>query len=193
MTTTLLSRLLTFAPLLLPYIVPEAWGTVHPHPHDAHSAYISLFRTISYFSTALHGKSTVEALLYNAPDSSYHRHSVLHPFKLEHRSSLERSSTAFAKVLGAINDHPAVSAVGWDVIISGLSLGLWAAARSLDVSGVLAGSGLYYSNIPKSITEEISEVANSTEKAIVKYVRSLHSTSLPIYHILPSTSYRDLY
>jgi hypothetical protein len=72
------------------------------------------------------------------------------------------------KVLGAIGDHPAVSAVGWDVILSGLSLGLWAAARSLDVQGVLASSGLYYNtaSLPKSVTEEIAEVAEQSTKAI---------------------------
>jgi len=157
MTIAIVSRAATFSPLLLPYIVPQSWGTVHTHPHDSHSAYTGLFRTISIISFLLHGKSTVLALLLNTPDSYYHRHSLLHPFRQEHRSILERSSTAVGKVLGAIGDHPAVSAVGWDVLLSGLSVGLWAAIRGLDVQEILRSTGLWYSK-PKVVGDAASAV-----------------------------------
>jgi len=59
-------------------------------------------------------------------------YSLLHPFKEEHRSSFDRSTTAIGKVFSAISEHPAISAVGWDVILSGVSIGVWAAIRGLD-------------------------------------------------------------
>jgi hypothetical protein len=148
-------RILSFVPLLLPHIVPESWGTVHIHPHNAHSAYRTLFRTISVVSFLLHGKSTVLALLFNTPDSHYHRHSVLYPFKQERRTILERSTVG--KILGAIGDHPAVSAVGWDVLISGMSLGLWTASRGLDVQAILSSSALSFGGKPKVAIDAISD------------------------------------
>jgi hypothetical protein len=169
-------RILSFAPLLLPFIVPESWGTVHIHPHNAHSAYTALFRTSSIVSILLHGKSTVLAVLFNTPDSHYHRHSILHPFKQEQRSVLERSSTAVGKVLGAIGDHPAVSAVGWDVLLSGMSLGLWAASRGLDVQAILSSSGLLFSGKPKAAIDAmtdtksiVGEIEETAEKSIERY------------------------
>ena len=175
-TVALAYRILSFAPLLLPYIVPESWGTVHIHPHDSHTAYTALFRTISVVSFLLHGKSTVLALLFNTPDSHYHRHSVLHPFKQERRTILERSSTAVGKVLGAIGDHPAVSAVGWDVLLSGMSLGLWAANRGLDVQAILSSSALSFGGKPKAATDAMSDtksivggIEETAEKSIERY------------------------
>ena len=169
-------RILSFIPLLLPYIVPGSWGTVHIHPHNAHSTYTALFRMISVASFLLHGKSTVLALLFNTPDSHYHRHSILHPFKQELRTILERSSTAVGKILGAIGDHPAVSVVGWDVLLSGMSLGLWAASRGLDIQAILSSSALSFGGNPKTAMDTISdsksivgEIEETAEKSIERY------------------------
>jgi hypothetical protein len=171
-TVQVLLRALAYAPLIMPYVVPESFGTVHIHPHNAHSSYLTLFKTIAIAAGMLRGKSTLLALFFNTPDSHYHRHSVIHPFKQEHRSVMERSSTAVGKVLGAIGDHPAVSVVGWDVILSGLSLGLWAACRGLDVQAILESAGLSFggkSNTAihaasgsKSIAGEIEDVAEKS-------------------------------
>jgi hypothetical protein len=137
MTITLLSRVLPFSFLALPYVIPERWGTVHSHPHDSHPTYTKLFQYISIFSALLHVKSSFLALFYNIPDSTYYRHSLLHPFKEEHRSTLDRSTTALGRIFGAINEHPAISAQGWDVLFSGLSLGIWAAIRGLEATDML--------------------------------------------------------
>lgn len=77
-------------------------------------------------------KTTGTALLYNAPDNHHYRHSLLHPLEKVHRSDTNRVFTAVERVLGAITDHPAVGSAGYDVILSGLSLGAWAAVRGLD-------------------------------------------------------------
>lgn len=140
MTVATLTRGLPFAPLLLPYAIPEKWGTTHVNPHEAYASYTTLFRTISVIAAGLHFKTTALALFYNTPESHYYRHSFLHPFHKEHLSAVERGSTAVGRLLGAINEHPAVGAVGWDVIISGLSVGVWAALRGLDAKEMLSSS-----------------------------------------------------
>jgi len=98
--------------LALPYIIPETWGNVHRHPHDTHATYTTLFRSISTISSLLHVKSSFFALFHNTPESTYYRHSLLHPFEEEHRSALNRGSTALSRIFGAVLEHPAISAFG---------------------------------------------------------------------------------
>ncbi|KAF7533484.1 hypothetical protein G7054_g7039 [Neopestalotiopsis clavispora] len=139
----LATRLSTFLPVILPKIVPVSWGTVHPHPHDAFSSYTTLFRIVSLASFALHGKATFFGLRYNMPDSHYHRHSRFLPWDVEKRSIWEQSTTALGKILGSTIDHPVVAAVGWDVLLSALSLGFWSAVRATDVQGIITATFPY--------------------------------------------------
>jgi hypothetical protein len=168
MTVSLLSRILPFTHLALPYLIPESWGTTHTHPHSAHSAHTTLFRTISAVSAFLHLKSTVLALFYNTPESHYYRHSLLHPFKEEHRSSFNRGFTALNRLFGAIAEHPAISAVGTDVILSGLSLGIWAAIRGLDPMEMLGSSMIFMKRAEKEVEEVASDVKVEEERIVQK-------------------------
>lgn len=86
----------------------------------------------------------------------HHRHSFLHPFKQETQSALERSLTSVQRVLIAVNDHPAVAAAGWDVLRSGLSLGVWATIRNLDVPAILASTGLSLRHSAVTVNKEPS-------------------------------------
>jgi hypothetical protein len=156
-----ISKLLSFFPLIIPSVLPVGFGTTHSHPHNVHRTYTTLFKTISVFSFLLHSKESVQALVYNAPGDSYHRHSLLHPFKTEHRSVLNRGSTAVGRVLGAVGDHPAVNAVGWDVLLSGLSTGLWSAVRGFDVHDLFACSVPFYGRAEKTLDGSV----NGTEKS----------------------------
>jgi hypothetical protein len=113
--------------------------------------YTTFFRSITFVAALLHFKSTALALFYNTPESYYYRHSLLHPFKKEHLSTINRGSTAVAKLFGAIREHPAVSAVGWDVVLSGLSLGVWAAVRGLDGKEILGSSIPFMSRTDKQL------------------------------------------
>ena len=70
--------------------------------------------------------------------SHYHRHAILHPFRDTHRSGSSRAFEALETLYGAIGEHPAVSAVGVDAILSGLSLGIWAVVKGLDGWEVMA-------------------------------------------------------
>ncbi|KXH31018.1 hypothetical protein CSIM01_07903 [Colletotrichum simmondsii] len=133
-------RLLTFGPIVIPAVVPASWGTVYSDPHGAYGIFTELFRFVSTASFAFHVKGTALALLYNAPNAHFHRHSRFLPFDTEKRSTWERTTTALGKVLGSASDHPVVAAVAWDVLLSGLSQGLWAATRVLDVNDILAAS-----------------------------------------------------
>lgn len=150
----LLARASTFLPVLLPKVLPVHWGRVQPRPHDAHESLTRLFKFLSAAAFAIHAKTTLVALLSNAPHSHYHRHSVLLPWDREHRSLWERSTNAFGKVLGSTSDHPVVAAVGWDVLLCALSLGLWAAGRGIGVRDIMSSS------IP-SYTHNLSNVKRS--------------------------------
>ncbi|KAH7360658.1 hypothetical protein BKA65DRAFT_190203 [Rhexocercosporidium sp. MPI-PUGE-AT-0058] len=166
-----ISGILPFSFLLLPYIIPTEWGTIISHPHDSHSTYMTLLRVISTFSAGLHLKSTFLALSHNTPESTYYRHNLLNPFKEEHRSVLGRGSTAVGRVFGAMGEHPAVGSVAWDVILTGLSLGVWAAIRGLDASDMLSSS-IPFMGHTKRPSEGLADsnfwgIKTKKEKAIV--------------------------
>jgi len=165
MTVSVFSRILPFSFLILPYVIPESWGIVHSHPHDTHSSYTTLFRTISVIASLLHFKSSFLALFNNTPESTYYRHSLLRPFKEEHRSALDRSTTAFGRVFGAILEHPAISAIGADVLLSGLSLGLWAAIRGLDPQEMLGSSVPFLERTQKELEAASTSLTAETKKA----------------------------
>jgi len=158
--------LLTFSPIILPVVVPESWGTIHSHPHDAYGAYTSLFRFISVTSTTLHVKAGILGLIYNLPRSYEHRHSILMPFGAEERSDWERTTTSVGKIIGSLSDHPAVAAVASDVLLSTLSLGLWVAVRALDVDDILVSSIPYYKPASATPSSQESLVAAESKSPV---------------------------
>jgi len=161
------ARLLTFALLAMPTVVPESWGTVHPHPHSAYGTYNTLFRFASGASAALHAKASFVSLAFNTPDAYYHRHSIRIPFDTAERTRWERTTTAIGKVLGATDDHPVVAAIGRDVLLSAVSLGLWAAVRALDSGDILLSAIPFYkSSGGKSLADEVASLAGS-ETAVI--------------------------
>ncbi|KAL2124419.1 hypothetical protein VTJ04DRAFT_784 [Mycothermus thermophilus] len=134
-----ISKVLTLAPVILPAIVPFAWGTVHS---DARAAYLDitkLFNIMSASNLLIHAWTTVTSLRYNIPPAREHRLNLTRypPLVTETHTRLERSTTAVEKVLGSLTEHPAVAAVGKDVLLSALSLGLWAAVRTTDIDAIL--------------------------------------------------------
>lgn len=132
------SRGLTFAPLLLHTIAPTSWGALRRSRRKDSLVMTDLFRFMAVATVILHGVSTVTGLRYNVPHAHYHRHSRLLPWDIEERSRWERTTTAVGKLLGATRDHPVVAAVGHDVLISALSVGLWAAVRSIGAGDILS-------------------------------------------------------
>lgn len=182
-TNVLITRGSTFLPLILPKIAPVSWGVVNAYPHDAYSSLTKMFRFVSGVSLLLHFKATFVGLIYNAPDSHYHRHSVLFPWDVEERSTWERSTTAFGRILRSRSDHPVVAAVAWDVIISALSLGLWAAVRAMDVHDIIKSAipfsgSCARSQLPRNIKEETPKPAVKAEPESAEEVESDHLMAL---------------
>lgn len=99
-----------------------------------------IFALTTILTLLFHAKQTLTALLDNDPGSHLHRHSAyLATLHLPHssRSHASRSASATSRVLSALNDHPAVSAVGWDVLLSAVSLCLWATIRAIPASSIV--------------------------------------------------------
>lgn len=132
-----LSKGLSLAPLVLPAIIPQSWGSTYSDYHESYDATTRLFQLASTASALLHAQTSIASILSNLPDAYKHRHSIKIPFDTEKRSAWERSATAFERVLGSMSDHPVVAAAGKDVLLSGLSIGLWAAVRAMDVGDIL--------------------------------------------------------
>ncbi|CAJ2506195.1 Uu.00g003250.m01.CDS01 [Anthostomella pinea] len=173
----MLARTTTFLPLILPKIVPVKWGAVHEHPHEAYATFTKLFRFFSLASFALHAKATFVGLVSNAPSSHYHRHSAFIPWDVEERSKWERTTTAIHKVLGSVHDHPVVAAVGWDVLICTLSLGLWAAVRATDVQDILKSAVPFYGSTSRAESTPVEdETPKTPEKA--EFVDHEHGMTL---------------
>lgn len=133
-----ISRGLTFIPLLLQSTAPPSMGVILPQKRRADPAFTDLFRFMGLVTVVLHGRATFNGLTYNLPHAHYHRHSKILPWDIEERSRWERTTTAIGKVFGATRDHPIVAGVGYDVLISALSVGLWAALRPLDAGDILS-------------------------------------------------------
>ncbi|KAL1839118.1 hypothetical protein VTJ49DRAFT_1849 [Mycothermus thermophilus] len=189
-TAVFLSKFLTLAPLILPAIAPLSWGTVHAGPRDPYPSIKRLFNVISAASALIHTQTTFTALRYNLADASKHRHSIAGLLHLdtEKRSRLERSTTAVEKVLGSLADHPAVAAAGKDVLLSTLSLGLWAAVRGTDVEGMLTTLCPAFKSAWGSIKREAGEGAGAIAKAVESVSQSSPHHHHDRHHDVPPLS-----
>ncbi|KAG9242099.1 hypothetical protein BJ878DRAFT_189105 [Calycina marina] len=166
MTVITISKLLPFTPLMLPYLIPKSWGSVGSARQN-YPSYATAFRAISAISILLHMKSSTLALFYNTPSENYYSHTLLHPFNTEHRSALKRGSTAIASIFGAVGEHPAVDAVGWDVLLTGLSLGAWAGIRGLDANNLLSLS-FPFMPLPNAIVKAAAIASNTIKVEVQK-------------------------
>ncbi|KAJ9664117.1 hypothetical protein H2201_005357 [Coniosporium apollinis] len=124
---------------LIPRIAPNVLGSTHSTVHSAHRSSAIIFKSLSVTSFLLHARQTATALLDNSPPPTYRKYSYIwnsHP-ETQH-STLYLARVAFTRVLGALSDNPAISAVAWDVLLSALSLCLWAVVRGIDVGDMLS-------------------------------------------------------
>ncbi|KAL8387923.1 hypothetical protein RB595_009574 [Gaeumannomyces hyphopodioides] len=164
--------------LAIPAVAPLSWGAVYSSPHGAHDTHTKTFRTFSLATFVMYALSTGHALAYNAPDSHYHRHSIRMPLDTAKRSEWERASTAVAKVLGSTADHPVVAAAGRDVLLSALSLGIWAAVRALDSRQIISAAWPL-SAAPglgaKSMADDVAETAHSVFATVADDDRAVES------------------
>lgn len=127
-------------------LTPVAYGS-NAYPSRN---YTSVYRITSFISLLLHIKSTAVAMLDNDPGAYplNHPHSrYLAALRLPHeheRSRLTRSRLGFTRVLTSLNDHPIVAMIGYDVLLTALSLCTWATLRGLDVEKILYSAGVVH-------------------------------------------------
>ena len=107
-TAVILIRLLLFCPFVLPAVVPEGGGKSFLTPRKASWTDAVPFQFIGILSALLLSLQTFLAL--------------------------RNSGFQAGSILGAINDNPAVSALGYDCVLSLISLGTWAVVVGGDVS-----------------------------------------------------------
>ncbi|KAI0145987.1 hypothetical protein F4776DRAFT_608810 [Hypoxylon sp. NC0597] len=175
------NRVLTFLPLILPTIAPMSWGTFHYYPRNTYGSAMTLFRTISVASFVLHVKSSIAGLIYNIPNSHYHRHSVFFPWDVEERANWERTTAALSKILGSIYDHPAVTAVGLDVLGCALSLGLWAAVRATDTQDIIESAVPFHKRqryVERTVEDERPSTPIKADSELSEDVASEHPMTL---------------
>lgn len=190
-TTILISQLTLYLPLYIDRLTPYNWGTTHTNPHSARQASLPIFKFLSFTSISLHLKQTLLALIDNEPGAHHHRHSSLFSHHDQHRTTIDRTSTAISRVLASVTDHPAVANVACDVMLCGLGLVLWATVRGLDVSAILSAVGL--ARLGKVVTQHVvatgeavgQKTANVKDKA-KELADDLVDASVPVPSPSPS-------
>lgn len=142
---------------------PISWGKTHRDITSAHKSYTNIFHWLSMLSMLLHLTQTVFALVANTPSkktSTYNYIWTMHSTR--ERSTFERAESAIGQVLGSIADNPIIAAVGWDVLLSVLSLSAWTFMNALDANDILNCSPPPFSAL--SVAEE--DTKNDTHKHV---------------------------
>jgi len=96
-------HVLLFLPPLLHRLVPSAWGTSR-EVKEAEAWYAKFYGGVVVCAALLQGKATLNVV---------------------REGSAGAESGGYGGVLGALYEHPAVSSVGWDVILCWVSWGMW--------------------------------------------------------------------
>ncbi|KAF2087157.1 hypothetical protein K490DRAFT_57224 [Saccharata proteae CBS 121410] len=119
-------------------IIPLSWGTDGENKRGMHRTYTSLYRMIAGFTLAHYVYRTIVALYVNSPSSQSTKYNFVWNMQQGYeRTAIEMIVFAADRVLNAISHEPVISAAGWDVLLSGFSLCIWAAVRSLNPSEML--------------------------------------------------------
>jgi len=63
-----------------------------------------------------------------------------------------------------MDDHPAVSKMGWDAVLSLLGMAIWAGSRGVDIKGMLEAVALW----GRKVEEGAKAVGKTVEKAVTK-------------------------
>ncbi|KAF4545270.1 hypothetical protein BFW01_g9909 [Lasiodiplodia theobromae] len=118
--------------------VPKTFGKQHADVRVAHHAEARVYSAVSIVATAFFLRSTFWGALLNS-GASYHRryNFVWSTHDAYDRPWWSKLASASGKILGAISDDPVIGLIGWDVLLSGFSLCVWAASRGLDVTDML--------------------------------------------------------
>lgn len=132
--------------------------------YAARKSYEDIFRSLAFATLGLHAYFTYQAVVTEAPPHKYLRHNyVWNTHSKGTNSFTDQAWSVLVSIVGALSDNPVISQVGWDVLLSALSLCLWAVAHGVDVGAMLRSSGLQWSlptpSLPSLITANGSGVA----------------------------------
>jgi len=141
MPVLLVPHAVLFLPVYLDRIAPKILsstpGRNSPRP---------VYQFMAYSSMALFVKQAIMVLVDTEPGAHTHKHSTVLEFQRWHNAGyhnpLDRSTTAPGRVLKSLGDHPAAASVGWDVILCGFSLIVWASIRRLEITKITGNAGL---------------------------------------------------
>lgn len=171
-------------PLLLAAAAqPNALHKVSKHVDTvaARSSSIPVFRLLSWSAFLMHGYRTFVAIVDNAPaqdrEGSYYYYNILFNAVLssEPRPSLyEQIFTTVAKVFSIVHTDPIVGSVAWDVILSALSLCIWAFTRALPPRTMLECAGVLWTRAElDTVTSSISTTVASATDSVRKRALSV--------------------
>ena len=135
------------------------------------SASISIFRLASYLSFTLHVFQSILALLDET--TPQHRHSqFLAYLPISNNPPPHPTRTAIQHILGSISDHPAISKLGFDVLLTALSLAIWSGARGLHPGIILRAAGAASNKtlaIASNATTAVSDAVSHAAKRITSH------------------------
>ncbi|KAF4300824.1 hypothetical protein GTA08_BOTSDO11435 [Botryosphaeria dothidea] len=117
--------------------LPKRFGKQHKDVHAAHHAETKVYNAPQHRVNCFYLRSTFWGVLLNSGPTYHRRYNFVwstHPWY--ERTLWSKLTSASGKILGAISDDPIISVIGWDVLLSGFSLCIWAAARGLDVKDI---------------------------------------------------------
>ncbi|QDS77843.1 hypothetical protein FKW77_006581 [Venturia effusa] len=120
----------------------------------ARKSYEDIFRSLALASVAIHAYFTYQAVINEAPPHKYLQHDfVWNTHSKEENTWIGQAVGVVGSIAGALSDNLVISQMGWDVLLSTLSLCLWSVVHGVDVSAMLRSSGLTWNvdSIPSSI------------------------------------------
>lgn len=118
----LIIRLLLFCPLLLPLVLPRSFKNSHFRRELVHHAYQGAYRFIAISSVVLFVTQTILAVKDNLSDSPIHHVNGQGPIMAKRQAGV---TTVVGRVFKAVNDNPAVSALGYDCVLTVISSWVW--------------------------------------------------------------------
>jgi len=123
--------------------MPASWGKTHSSIHTAHASSKPIFATNSRLALTLHLIMSTFSLFLSIPPSRQSSYDYIwSKYTRTPLTTSNRLRIALTKLLGSISDNPLVRKVGWDVVLSGLTLCVWTALRGLDSTDVLTAAGV---------------------------------------------------
>ncbi|TID17707.1 hypothetical protein E2P81_ATG10683 [Venturia nashicola] len=111
--------------------------------HAARKSYEDIFRALALTAASIHAYFTFQTFINESPPHKYLQHDyVWNTHSKEEITWIGRVMGVVGSIAGALSDNPVISQVGWDVLLSTVSLCLWSVVHGVDVSAMLRSSGL---------------------------------------------------